>query len=323
MRYPPLTLSGSTHAKRALIALSAATHFRVPGGETVTEADARWALDRLQRVPVRVESLGVESLGATIETTFYRSEQHHDGAPVLFLHGGDSTCLEWRHVMRQLTGHHDCIAVDWWTGGWTSRGEVTAAVVEGGAAPWDCIRAHLYAFWAQELEGRPVQLVGTSMGGAVAIDFARAHPEAVSRLVLVDSGGESYAAPPPVVGSLLAPVCPVVLRAVAWLTPRLGERAALGSLHRTASGWIEAYVAYLGSGGYEISVGPEAIRQLQQPTLVVWGEDDPVLPPSDARKFERDLPHCERVAMIAGGGHCPQLLQTEAVVEELVSFLSP
>jgi hypothetical protein len=29
------------------------------------------------------------------------------------------------------------------------------------------------------------------------------------------------------------------------------------------------------------------------------------------------------VAMIAGGGHCPQLLQTEAVVEELASFLSP
>ena len=48
-----------------------------------------------------------------------------------------------------------------------------------------------------------------------------------------------------------------------------------------------------------------------------------MLPPSDARKFERDLPHCERVAMIAGGGHCPQLLQTEAVVEELASFLSP
>ena len=85
---------------------------------------------------------------------------------------------------------------------------------------------------------------------------------------------------------------------------------------------MEAYVAYLGSGGYALRVGPEAIRQLPQPTLVVWGEDDPVLPPSDARKFERDLPHCERVAMIAGGGHCPQLLQADALVEELASFLS-
>ena len=141
--------------------------------------------------------------------------------------------------------------------------------------------------------------------------------------MLVDSGGESYAAPPPVVGSLLAPICPVVLRALAWLTPRLGGRAALGSLHRAAPGWMEAYVAYLGSGGYALRVGPEAIRQLPQPTLVVWGEDDPVLPPSDARKFERDLPHCERVAMIAGGGHCPQLLQADALVEELASFLSP
>jgi hypothetical protein len=78
-----------------------------------------------------------------------------------------------------------------------------------------------------------------------------------------------------VAGSLLAPLCPVVLRAVAWLTPRLGKRAALGSLHRAAPGWMEAYVAYLGSGGYELRVGPEAIRQLPQPTLVLGGRTTP------------------------------------------------
>jgi pimeloyl-ACP methyl ester carboxylesterase len=49
-------------------------------------------------------------------------------------------------------------------------------------------RAHLYSFWAQEI-GRPVTLVGASLGGAAAIDFATQHPECVERLVLVDAQG--------------------------------------------------------------------------------------------------------------------------------------
>ena len=158
------------------------------------------------------------------------------------------------------------------------------------------------------------------MGGAVAIDFARAHPEAVSRLVLVDSGGESYAAPPPVVGSLLAPICPVVLRALAWLTPRLGGRAALGSLHRAAPGWMEAYVAYLGSGGYALRVGPEAIRQLPQPTLVVWGEDDPWTPRERVLALDR-FERVERVVPLAGVGHCPHDEAPQLVNPILVDFV--
>tara|TARA_B100000780_G_scaffold207815_1_gene148074 strand:- start:69 stop:212 length:144 start_codon:yes stop_codon:yes gene_type:complete len=35
-------------------------------------------------------------------------------------------------------------------------------------------------------------LVGASLGGAVALDFATTHPEAVSKLILIDAGGESF-----------------------------------------------------------------------------------------------------------------------------------
>ena len=55
-----------------------------------------------------------------------------------------------------------------------------------------------------------VILVGASLGGAVAIDFASTHPEAVRKLVLVDAGGESYKAPAPaVVAALARPVLTV------------------------------------------------------------------------------------------------------------------
>ena len=78
----------------------------------------------------------------------------------------------------------------------------------------------------------------------------------MSKLTLVDAGGESYAAPPPDVGSFLAPFCPVILRAQAFLQPKFGDAAALGNLHRASPGWVDAYVAYLASGGYECASAP-------------------------------------------------------------------
>ena len=47
-------------------------------------------------------------------------------------------------------------------------------------------RAHLRAF-LREVVGRPVTLVGTSLGGAMAIDYAVSHPEELHKLVLVDA----------------------------------------------------------------------------------------------------------------------------------------
>lgn len=47
-------------------------------------------------------------------------------------------------------------------------------------------RDHLYSFWQQHI-GRPMALVGGSLGGAIAMDFALAYPEAVEKLVLIDA----------------------------------------------------------------------------------------------------------------------------------------
>ena len=306
---------------RAFVVLSAAassTTFNIPGLAAMSEPDALWAASLLRRAPITVPKVA-----EPVQTTFLRSSAvGADSTPVLFLHGGDSSCLEWRSVMRKLDGNFDCIAPDWWTGGWTSRSPITAAVNDG-AAPWDCVREHLHAFWKEQLGGRRVHLVGTSMGGAVALDFAAAHPECVDKLVLVDSGGESYAAPPPKIGSFLAPFCPVILRGLAFaLELSTDERLRVASLHRREAGWIDAYVAYLGSGGYELQVGPELIKRVDKPTLVVWGGDDPVLDPKDAYKFERDLPHCVGVREVAGCGHSPHVEEPAEVAAHLTSFFA-
>ena len=300
---------------------AASVPFRPPGADRVADPEAQWAFARMKQ-----RALGVPGVAADTATSFYAasSDEADEQPRVLFLHGGDSTCLEWRSVLKRLGSSPDfacdCIAVDWWTGGWTARAPITEAC-NAGAQPWDCIRAHLRAFWEAECGGRPVHLVGTSMGGAVALDFASTHPEAVDKLVLVDSGGESYAAPPPLIGRLLAPVCPVVLRLLAWALPRFGGEAGyLASLHRNEPGWQDAYVAYLGSGGYARRVGRERIRAVPHETLVLWGANDPVLDPADAASFARDLPRCAGVRTIAGAGHAPHMDAPDEVAAALTEF---
>jgi len=120
------------------------------------------------------------------------------------------------------------------------RGEVT---------PWAVVRQHVYAFWEQQLQGRPVVLVGASLGGAVALDLATTHPEVVSKLVLIDAGGESFKAPPPdTVSSFAAPVLGVksFFQSVQAKLP--DDQSRIVSLHRGQPGCYEASLLYLRAG---------------------------------------------------------------------------
>jgi pimeloyl-ACP methyl ester carboxylesterase len=49
-------------------------------------------------------------------------------------------------------------------------------------------REHLFSFWQEHIQ-RPMVLVGSSLGGAIALDFALEYPEAVEKLVLIDAQG--------------------------------------------------------------------------------------------------------------------------------------
>jgi pimeloyl-ACP methyl ester carboxylesterase len=293
-------------------------------GGTINEPCARWALSRMLRADVEVST---PELRATVPTVFMRptpSDERSDAPVVLFLHGADFSCLEWRFLLERLCADGvDCVALDWYSGGWTDRTQINARLEAAAVAPWTLLRQHLRAFWEQQLRGRPVVLVGASLGGAVAIDFASTHPEAVSRLVLVDAGGQSYKAPPPaLVSALAAPVLAVksAFQAVQAALP--DDASRIVSLHRAQPGCYEAGLAYLRAGSLQRRVGPERIRTLPQETLVIWGEDDDILPLADAYAFEADLRRCAGVRVVPGSGHSPHLDNPEAVLSHLREFLN-
>lgn len=246
--------------------------------------------------------------------------QGRGGTPILLLHGFDSSVFEFRRLLPLLAAKNETWAVDLLGFGFTER-------LVGMPFSPTAIKTHLYYFW-KTLINQPVILVGASMGGAAAIDFALAYPELVKQLVLIDSAG--YTAGPNM-GKYM--VGPVGYLATAFLrNPKIRQRISINAyhdksfasldaqvcaaLHLKSQGWNQALIAFTKSGGYT-SFG-EKLSDITQPTLILWGECDRILGTADAYKFKEAIVNSQLV-WIENCGHVPHLEQPQITSEQILS----
>ena len=253
-----------------------------------------------------------------VATTYVR--QGSGGTPILLLHGFDSSVLEFRRLLPLLAAQNETWAVDLLGFGFTER---LAGIAFSPAA----IKTHLYYFW-KTLINEPVILVGASMGGAAAIDFTLAYPDAVKKLVLLDSAGYSAG---PTIGRFLFP--PLDYLAVEFLRrPGVRERISktayydknlatldaqlCAALHLKLSGWHQALKAFTKSGGYGSFT--EKLSQISLPTLILWGECDRILGTGDAYKFKEAIAHSQLI-WIKNCGHVPHLEQPQITASHILT----
>ncbi|MEB3290131.1 MAG: alpha/beta hydrolase [Leptolyngbya sp.] len=243
--------------------------------------------------------------------------------PILLIHGFDSSQLEFRRLWPRLAQRHQTWAVDLLGFGFSDR--THCPQLSPGA-----IKQHLYAFWQQMIR-RPMVLVGASMGGAAAIDFALTYPEAVASLVLIDSAG--FAAGP-AMGNLMVPPLDSLATGFlrnAWVRRSISKSAYFdqalvtpdaelcAALHLDCPRWKEALIAFTKSGGYNFL--NDKIASLTQPTLVVWGKQDRILGLRDADRFQQAIPHSHLV-WIDACGHVPHLEKPQDTAEAIQTFLA-
>jgi pimeloyl-ACP methyl ester carboxylesterase len=243
--------------------------------------------------------------------------------PVLLLHGFDSSVMEFRRLLPLLTGRTQTWAVDLLGFGFTERSE-------GLEISTRTIQEHLYAFWKAMIQ-RPVVLVGASMGGAAAIDFALAFPETVEKLVLLDSAGYSSG---PAVGPLLIPPLGYLVTEKFLRTPKVRQQISekayhdpkfasldaqrCAALHLDCPNWSKALISFTRSGGYRSF--KDKLSQLQCPTLILWGESDKILGTKDARRLQSAIPRSELI-WVADCGHVPHLEKPDFTADAIVDFL--
>jgi pimeloyl-ACP methyl ester carboxylesterase len=247
--------------------------------------------------------------------------QGSGGTPILLLHGFDSSLFEFRRLLPLLAEVNETWAIDLLGFGFTSRSAQTdfSSVA---------IKTHLYYFWKTLIE-KPVILVGASMGGAAALDFTLTYPQAVEKLVLLDSAGLSNG---PILGKFLVP--PFDLWATEFLR-RPDVRKSISktayynkvlssidaqicaSLHLEMPRWNQALISFTKSGGY--GSFRHQLGKIDQPTLIVWGENDRILGTKDAGKLERAIANSQLI-WIEQCGHVPHLEKPQTTAHHILAF---
>ena len=271
---------------------------------------------QVQRVDVQTALMS-----GAIATTFVQSGTA-SAEPLLLLHGFDSSVLEFRRLLPLLAARHETWAMDLLGFGFTQRIRELAVTPEA-------IVQHLHDFWAQHIQ-RPVTLVGASMGGTAAIAFAHRYPDAVSRLVLLDSAGytvgPSFGTLLPqavaywVAGILKRPNVRQNIAVKAYHDPSFAseDAAQCAALHLAEPLWQETLAIFTRSGGFRSC--RLQLPEMQMPTLILWGRSDRILGLKDAPKLAEAIPQSHLV-WVEASGHVPHLEQPTFTATEILKFM--
>ncbi len=186
--------------------------------------------------------------------------------------------------------------------------------------------ARLVAHLLDALGYQQVDVLGISWGGALAQQFAYLYPRRCRRLVLVatSTGAISIPGRPDVLAKLLSPRRYLQPSYLASIAPDL-----YGGLFRRSPEYARAYVHLLraphGWGYYRqllAGVGWTSLpwlHQLHQPTLILAGSDDPIVPPINARIMARLIPHAQ--LHVINEGHLLLLTEKEKLALLVHQFL--
>lgn len=242
------------------------------------------------------------------------------GPTIVLLHGLGGSTDHWRFTTPALSGRH-VVVMDQLGFGKSDKPAINYRV--------STLVDMLHEFLSRAGITKAT-LVGHSMGGWVAADYARRFPDQVDRLVLVGSGGysqERWGGPPATLDGLLA-LNPSSLDTTRAQLKRLFANQALVTEPAVRAAWELRLGA--GDGGVITSFIESALRRedyldgllgsVTTPTLLLWGREDVLMPLAVANAFKADLPHAE-LTVFERCGHMPQLECAPLFNAALAAFL--
>ncbi len=211
--------------------------------------------------------------------------------------------------------------------------------------PTETITISLYARILDELMGTlgvsAATVVGNSMGGFVSSELAIEFPQRVERLVLVSAAGISTFRHKHVerIEPYLRRVAPMVAAYTGWTATRSDWIARRAGLRNVSLGFVTRHPSRLpaalaaeqirgaGKPGFMQALRAnidypirERLPEIACPTLIVWGDEDRVIPVTDASVFEELIPDSRKV-IFEDTGHMAMLERPEAFNELLADFI--
>jgi pimeloyl-ACP methyl ester carboxylesterase len=257
-----------------------------------------------------------------------------EGPVVLLVHGIAGSSTTWTRALPLLAQHHRVIAPDLLGHGESAkpRGDYSLGAYASG------IRDLMVALGVDS-----ATIVGHSLGGGIAMQLAYQFPERAERLVLVGSGGLGKEVSP-ILRALALPaaeyVLPLLLAAPLHnVVGRVVSVANRVGLHadplveelwdswrrltdvRAQRAFVHTVRSVIDLAGQRVSARDRLYLTASLPTLIVWGDRDPIIPVEHAHIGHELMPG-SRLEIFEGVGHFPPLQQPERFVAVLEDFIA-
>lgn len=255
------------------------------------------------------------------------------GPVLLLIHGMAGTCANWEAVIEPLAINHTVIAPDFPGHGGSAPG--------GGDYSLGALASALRDLMLS-LGHERATLVGHSLGGGVAMQFTYQFPEMVERLVLVSSGGLGPDVSP-ILRAAALPGAELFISATVGVGSKVGSTIGRGlglvglrpnaDLEEVTRGYAtladpdrrKAFIATLrsvvGMEGQRVAALDKLYLAETLPLLIVWGENDPIIPAEHAREAHAQLPS-SHLEIFEDTGHIPQLERPGRFIAALERFLA-
>jgi pimeloyl-ACP methyl ester carboxylesterase len=255
-----------------------------------------------------------------------------EGPVLLLVHGIASDSEAWRAALPLLARRATVIAPD--LPGHGASGKAPGDYSLGSLA--SSLRDLLV-----KLGHERATLVGHSLGGGVAMQFSYMFPERTERLGLVSSGGLGQnvnlllrAATLPgselAIAATIGPITAVGRATVATLR-RLGLRVApdLGEVGRGfatladsqgRAAFLDTLRSVVNFRGQRVDASDRLYLAVGMPTLLLWGERDPIIPVGHGRRAEQRMPG-SRLVTFTDCGHFPQIDDPHRFAATLLEFI--
>lgn len=273
-------------------------------------------------IPVRDVSLFVETRGS--------------GAPLVLMHGGPGADHWTLVALRPLADAHTVVWYDHRCNGRSSGAAVESMTFDNLVADADALRVTLgFERWA---------VLGHSFGGMVALEYAIRHPDRVSRLVLLDTGGEGRQSTQGAAAELARrgadPGKVALVRR--WFNGEFEPREMTRILLRIGDSYaaepgLRRTLADLARGEWRTRMRAEPLifagrrllpewsvmdrlGEIDAPTLVIAGRHDFIFPPEHQRHLAAGIPGA-RLVLVDRAGHNAHSERPDVVLPAIRSFL--
>jgi pimeloyl-ACP methyl ester carboxylesterase len=250
-----------------------------------------------------------------------------DGPPIVFVHGLAGNWQNWLENLPRLAQERRVVALDL-PGFGRSDDPVERIEISGYASTVDEL--------SDRLDLGEVVVVGNSMGGFVSAETAIEFPERVERLVLVSAVGITISdlRREPVMAwgrmAMMAGARGAAEKRMAIVRPRIRHLVYSTILRHPSRIALEMLWEMSEGAGRSAFRGAleamldydfrERLGDIRSPTLIVWGEDDMLVPVADADEYERRIPDARKLLM-KDTGHVAMVERPPTFNRALIEFI--